>query len=385
MLSLILTVLLFENIFYVFFFMIFEALPFNSFCLQKKTKPNSSHTQNTNTTFPPPLFPPPLSPPVLGLFFGVLAMEKKSISFRPPSSSSSISASERAFSVHKKLSDNLRRPRGSTLEVPGSHPPGPYHEGHAWAPSDFADNTRQEIVERLSKSQYSLKELVQIAREKDPKAFQKVLSEVVLQQTGAYNKWSTYSVPDLAEEFHTDIQNGLSESQVQLNFEKYGPNTLEEEKSEPVWKLFLSQFYSPVVILLVVAAIVSYGFQEFAEGVVITLIVLLNASLATYMEKSAGDALAKLAKLAAPHTKVIRGGVEMLLESKDVVPGEIVFLDIGESIPADIRVIELIELKTNEAILTGNGVFACKSLPIRTMHIPLAGHIPYKAKGPSFV
>lgn len=83
-----------------------------------------------------------------------------------------------------------------------------------------------------------------------------------------------------------DINKGLTEEQVLENRRRYGPNVLEKDKSEPVWRIFLQQFLSPVVMLLLVAAIASMALQEWVEGAAILIIVTLNATLATYMEKS---------------------------------------------------------------------------------------------------
>ncbi|XP_055388544.1 calcium-transporting ATPase 1-like [Condylostylus longicornis] len=248
-----------------------------------------------------------------------------------------------------------------------------FHEGSAWNISDYADNETQEIVERLSRSQLSLKDLVEYARQTDPAAFARVQQNVG--QPCGRNRWSSSPVEDLLLEFESNVDTGLDDDQVLINREKYGPNILETEKRVPVWRLFLEQFMNPIMILLGVAAVVPLAFQQWAEGVAILLTILLNACLATYMEKSAGDALAKLASLAAPHCKVLRNGEFVEIEAIDLVPGDIVKLDTGDSVPADLRCIRVSELKANEAILTGESEDVKKSLISKDNETPFATNL----------
>lgn len=258
--------------------------------------------------------------------------------------------SRRASGVFHTLANKLFLTSPSASELATSRL---YHEGSAWNISDFPDNHTIEIVERLSRSQYSLKELVQHAKETDPEAFARAQQKIAEDQPIGKNKWSTTPVETLCEEFNSNLENGLNDEQILANREKYGPNVLEKERRIPIWRIFLEQFTSPVVILLLVAAIVLLGFREFIEGVAILIIITINATLATYMEKSAGDALTKLASLAAPHCKVIRNSKLLEIDAVDLVPGDIVMLATGDLIPADMRCIQVAELKTNEAILTG--------------------------------
>ncbi|KAL8425908.1 hypothetical protein ACSSS7_008276 [Eimeria intestinalis] len=148
-------------------------------------------------------------------------------------------------------------------------------------PSAFADNVEMEIVERLSRSQVSMKELVESARLADPEAFQKMVSEAEKEHpTSGKNRFASTDVQELAHEFGcTDVTKGLSAAQVAANREKYGMNTLDKGERDPLYKIFFSQFWSPVVLLLLVAA-------EWVEGAAILIIVTLNACLATYMENS---------------------------------------------------------------------------------------------------
>eukprot|EP00918_Siedleckia_nematoides_P090869 GHVU01199715.1.p1 GENE.GHVU01199715.1~~GHVU01199715.1.p1 ORF type:complete len:472 (+),score=82.12 GHVU01199715.1:2255-3670(+) len=238
---------------------------------------------------------------------------------------------------------------------------------------DYAEDETHLVIDRLSKSHCNLRDIVEAAQEEDPEAFAKALHDVEAEQrTNGQNRWSTLPVSTLALELSTSLQKGLSDESVLELRELHGQNVLTQEAEEPWWRMFLMQFASPVVILLLVAAIVSLGFQEWVEGIAIFVIVLLNACLATYMEKSAGDALAKLASLAAPKCTVIRNGTESIIDAQAIVPGDLVILKTGDSIPADMRCVDVTELMCNEAILTGESEDVRKGLLAKDTSTPFA-------------
>ncbi|GAW82852.1 P-type ATPase4 [Plasmodium gonderi] len=178
-----------------------------------------------------------------------------------------------------------------------------------------------------------------------------------------YNHDAMESIENLCKEFDLkDLSSGLTIEQVKINREKYGENYIEKEDAMPLWLIFLSQYCSPVVMLLLVAATASLILNEIVEGVAIISIVTLNACLATYMEKSSGDAIAKLAEMASPQCTVLRNGQKILIPSREVVVGDVVIINTGDSISADLRLIEVIELKTNESLLTGESEDIKKTL-----------------------
>lgn len=227
--------------------------------------------------------------------------------------------------------------------------------------SDIPDNNVRDAIARLTSSQCSLKDLVERARQCDPEAFQKAKSTVEYPEGG--NRFSSCPLSELVRELESNLKDGLSTADVQRIREKTGPNVLSQIQKTPWIRLFFRQFTSPVVIMLLIAAIVSLGFQEWVEGSAILIIVLLNAFLASSMERSAANALARLASLAAPRCRVIRnkGQLEMI-DTIDLVPGDIVQLLTGDAIPADLRCFDVTELFTNEAILTGESEDVEKTL-----------------------
>jgi Ca2+-transporting ATPase len=138
--------------------------------------------------------------------------------------------------------------------------------------------------------------------------------------------------------------------------EVVGPNELREAPRPPFWKLVLEQFTSFVVLILIVASVVSAVLGDWVEAAAIMAIVLLNAIIGVVQESKAEEALAALKKLAAPNAYVIRDGVRATIASRELVPGDIVVLEDGNYIPADVRLIDTINLRIEEAALTGESV-----------------------------
>lgn len=158
---------------------------------------------------------------------------------------------------------------------------------------------------------------------------------------------------NVLKELEVDSKQGLNETQVKERLEKFGKNRLIGKKERTVLKMFVDQFKSFLLIILIAAGIVSFVLGEEFEAIVILFVVLLNCVLGVYQENKASDALKALKEMASPHAKVIRGGKTIEVASEDVVVGDIVVLDAGDSICADLRLIEASNLKVNESALTG--------------------------------
>ncbi len=166
-----------------------------------------------------------------------------------------------------------------------------------------------------------------------------------------------------------DRFNGLSTAEAEARFGTYGPNELREKKRAPAWRQFLRQFEDTLVVLLLVAAgissIVWLVEQNGAlpyESLVILSIVFLNATLGFFQEERAEKALAALRDISAPEARVIRDAELRRVPSREIVPGDVLILEEGDAIPADARLIEVAELKTLEAALTGESVPVQKSI-----------------------
>ena len=174
------------------------------------------------------------------------------------------------------------------------------------------------------------------------------------------------SVEDLLKQFGVNAQTGLSEAEVKKRLSEYGNNRLETKKQKSLLSMFLEQFKSSMVIILLIAAIVSgvIGVVE-GEGLMETFVILgilvINAVIGTVQEKKAQASLDALNKMSSPRTKVLRDGQVFQADSLEIVPGDIVILDTGDIVPADIRLIEAVNLKIQESALTGESVPAEKT------------------------
>ena len=147
--------------------------------------------------------------------------------------------------------------------------------------------------------------------------------------------------------------NGLSEEEAKIRLEKNGPNELKEGEKVPLWKMFLESFKDPLVIILLVAAIVQVFLGEFVESIIIFVVVILNSILGVTQTRKAESSLDSLKKLSSPSAKVLRNGKKITIPVRDIVVGDIVFLEAGDYIPADGRIIEAQTLKVVEGMLTG--------------------------------
>lgn len=164
------------------------------------------------------------------------------------------------------------------------------------------------------------------------------------------------SVSDAARELEVDLSIGLSSQEAAKRIQTYGPNRLEGGKEKTLLEMAFEQLKDFLVIILMVAAVISIFLGESLEGIAILAIVVLNTILGVYQENRANNALKALKEMASPHAKVLRNGHVIEIASHEVVPGDVVVLDAGDYIPADLRLIESINLKIDEAALTGESV-----------------------------
>lgn len=155
-------------------------------------------------------------------------------------------------------------------------------------------------------------------------------------------------------------EKGLSPGDAEKRLEEYGKNELKEKEKVSVLKLFLSQFKSILILILVIASIVSALLGEAIDAVVILFTVFLAGILGFVQEYRAEKAIELLKSLTSPEATVIRNGTEKKIPSTDLVPGDIILLQIGDRIPADARIIEEFNLKVDESSLTGESVPAQK-------------------------
>ena len=169
-------------------------------------------------------------------------------------------------------------------------------------------------------------------------------------------EWYKKSKEEVVSQLSTSTDKGLSNEEAQKRLEKYGPNALKEEGKQSMLSKIIAQFNDFLILILIVAAVISYFVGEKVDAVVIIAIVIVNAALGIYQEGKAEKSLEALKKMAAPSAKVLRNGNVEVIPSNNVVPGDIVILETGDVIPADLRLIESSNLKVEEASLTGESV-----------------------------
>jgi Ca2+-transporting ATPase len=171
--------------------------------------------------------------------------------------------------------------------------------------------------------------------------------------------WHSLSPEEVLKSLDTSLQNGLSSSEAASRLSKFGPNQLAEAAKAPFWRKVVDQLNNFVIILLIVAAVISIILGDTIEAGAIMAIVVLNAVLGVVQESRAEQELAALKKLASPEAQILRDGRRIAVPASLLVPGDIVFLEAGNFVPADIRLLEAVNLRVEEAALTG------ESLPVQ--------------------
>lgn len=178
--------------------------------------------------------------------------------------------------------------------------------------------------------------------------------------------WHLLSIQDALSKLNT-TQHGLSFEEVSSRQQQFGLNALQEKKSKPAWLIFVFQFKDFMIAVLIAAAIVSGVIGDLADTIIILLIVSLNAIIGFLQEFNAEKAMESLRKLAEVHTICIRDGQSINISAAELVPGDIIPLEAGNIIPADIRFLETYSLQVNESALTG------ESVPVYKSNVPLHG------------
>ena len=156
--------------------------------------------------------------------------------------------------------------------------------------------------------------------------------------------------------YEVDPRMGLSSEDVARRIQVYGKNRMDQGKTPSFASLFFAQFKDFLILVLLAAAVISGIAGEISDAMLIIVIVIMNALIGTVQEKKAQTSMAALKRLTIPQAKVLRNGKRVIVKSDDLVPGDIVYLDAGDFVPADGRLIEEASLKITEASLTGESV-----------------------------
>jgi len=181
--------------------------------------------------------------------------------------------------------------------------------------------------------------------------------------------WHSMEVDEVLQALRAEKE-GLSTEEVQKRLKEYGPNELKKEKRKSAVRLFLEQFKDILIIILLIATALSMAIGEVYDAIVIIAIVIACAVLGFFEEYRAEKALEALKKMTAPTATVLRNGKEVQIQTSEVVPGDILLLYTGDKVPADARLIEAVNMKTDEAPLTG------ESTPVNKNVKPLPEDTP---------
>lgn len=171
-------------------------------------------------------------------------------------------------------------------------------------------------------------------------------------------------VEDLVGALRTHLVQGLHDEEARTRLTQYGPNELQERPRPTFWQLLLGQFNNFLVIILLASAVISLFLEEYLDASAIMAIVVLNAVLGVVQESKAEEALAALKRMTAPEARVIRSGHIRTVPSREIVPGDVVLLEAGHYVPADMRLVEAINLKIDEAALTGESAPVSKDAQV---------------------
>ena len=171
--------------------------------------------------------------------------------------------------------------------------------------------------------------------------------------------WHTKNIKEIEKELRTNIKTGLGDKDVQIRQDEFGKNKIEEGKKESLLVKFINQFKDFMIIILIIAAIISAvvsyleGTGDYFDSIIIIAIVLFNGLMGLIQEAKAEKSIEALKKMSAPVAKVRRNGKVLTVNGEDIVPGDIVILETGCYVPADIRLINTYNLKVEESSLTG--------------------------------
>ena len=183
--------------------------------------------------------------------------------------------------------------------------------------------------------------------------------------------WHNLS-PDEALRVLNSRRSGLPQTEAAARLSQYGPNELKGRKKTPPILVFLRQFLSPLIYVLLIAVLVSVIVEHFIDASVIMGVLLLNAVIGFIQETRAEKAMEALIQMAAPKARVRRDGSVKEIPVRGVVPGDILLLETGDKVPADARLIEVSNLKVNEAPLTGESVAVDKHTQVFSEEVPVA-------------
>jgi Ca2+-transporting ATPase len=174
-------------------------------------------------------------------------------------------------------------------------------------------------------------------------------------ETGAKMvEWYRLETQEAIHQIHSDLENGLTAAEAARRIAEHGPNELVERAGKGSWAILWEQFTGIMVVMLIISAVVSVILGETIDAIVIMVIVIINAVLGFVQEYRAEQAMAALKRMAVPHVRVRRDGHLQEVTALSLVPGDIIQLETGNTVPADARLLDAANLRVQEAVLTGD-------------------------------
>ncbi len=170
------------------------------------------------------------------------------------------------------------------------------------------------------------------------------------------NAWHALSLDEIKNRLKADFEKGLNEKEVEARLEKFGKNIFEKEEGFYYLKLLWRQLKSALVFILIIAGAVALFLGEYTDAIVIFIAVVINTAIGVFQEGKASQAFKKLKSSQKKYSAVIRDGRKKVIESSNLVPGDIIILQLGDQVPADARLIEEKGIEANEAVLTGEWI-----------------------------
>ena len=175
--------------------------------------------------------------------------------------------------------------------------------------------------------------------------------------------WHSKKPEEVLSELRAD-PNGLSREEAERRLKEFGYNELKEKKKVTPLQIFLRQFKDIFVIMLLIATAISFLIGETVDALTIAVIVILNSIVGFVQEYRSEKAMEAMKKLTAPKARIMRDGSEAMIAAREIVPGDIVLLEAGDRVPADGRLLEVVDLKADEAVLTGESTDVTKDLSV---------------------
>lgn len=191
----------------------------------------------------------------------------------------------------------------------------------------------------------------------------------------AHGSRSWYSLPveEVAAALSTDPERGLTQEEAARRLAIFGPNVIREVDRAPWWRILARQFTSALIVILVIAAAIAAAIGELGDAVTILAIVILNGALGFIQEWRAEQAIAALKAMLSPKATALRNGAHAVLPAQDLVPGDVVTVEAGDQVPADLRLFETVDFRLDEAVLTGESIPVAKSVEPVPAGTPLPG------------